>query len=151
VTVSLQPADRTGDDAYYLHFERRIAVITAILGATVAFGGLIFSPPFALSFLAGALVSHWNFAWMKAGLDQLVATLQGGDSMAAKRSQRRVIFKYLLRYALMGIFLYVIFRFRFFDVKAAACGLFLPIAALFTEAAIQLFNTLLEDRKHGTR
>lgn len=149
--MSPQVPARTGEDGYYADFEKRIAVITTLLGTAVFLASSVFiSAAFAVSFLAGALVSHWNFAWMKQGVDLLVTTLHGGDNSAARRSQQRVIFKYLLRYALIGIFLYVIFRFRFFDVRAAACGLFLPIAAVFAEAAIQLLNTLVRDRKHGT-
>ena len=84
-------------------------------------------------------------------MDRLLAGLPTGEAVISKRSQRVVIFKYLLRYALIGCFLYVIFRFRFFDVKAAVLGLFLSLAAVLVESALQLIRTLAEDWKHGAR
>ena len=150
----MKPAenDPIACDGYYAAFEQRVLLITLLLGTLILlFGFLFLSSTFALSFLAGALISYWNFVWMKQGMDRLLVDLPTGGALIAKRSQRAVIFKYLLRYALIGCFLYAIFRFRFFDLKAAVLGLFLSLAAILVESGLQLIKTLAEDWKHGTR
>jgi hypothetical protein len=150
--MSPNRTEHAAQDGYYAEFERRVAITSGVLGAGILLLSLLFvSKNFALSFLVAALVSHWNFSWMKQGLDCLLAALWGGNARTVRRAQWGVLIKYLLRCALIGGFLYVIFRFRFFDTRAVAVGLFLSIAAILAEAAIQLFKILAEDRKHGTR
>lgn len=61
-------------------------------------------------------------------------------------SSRGVIFKYFLRYALIGGTLYAIFRFRFFDAKGAILGLLLFVAAVLFECIYLVIKTLLEER-----
>jgi ATP synthase I chain len=63
-------------------------------------------------------------------------------------STRSVIFKYFLRYALIGTTLYAIVRFRFFDAKGAIFGLLLFVAAVLFECIHLVIKTLLEER-HG--
>jgi hypothetical protein len=63
-------------------------------------------------------------------------------------STRSVIFKYFLRYALIGTTLYAIVRFQFFDAKGAIFGLLLFVAAVLFECIRLVIKTLLEER-HG--
>jgi ATP synthase I chain len=143
------------NDPYYLNVERRLTAIslysgTGILILCLAFG----SVRFAGSFLVGATLSFYNFKWMKQGIDRVLLNFQPQVEQMAQRSyfkrdNRRVIFKYFLRYALIGVVLYAIVRFRFLDVKAAFLGLFLFVIAVIYECIYQVVNSLFEDWKGG--
>jgi hypothetical protein len=71
-------------------------------------------------------------------------------SSAGRASLRNVIFKYFLRYALIGVTLYAIVRFRFFDAKGVILGLLLFVAAVFCECIYLVIKTLLEERDGRT-
>ncbi len=90
---------------------------------------------------------------MKQGVNRLVAevSLANGPAAVGKKSQVRVLLKYVLRYALIGTFLYAIVRFHFLDISGGMLGLFLPVAAVFSEAVVEVFKVLIEDKKRGTR
>ncbi len=60
-------------------------------------------------------------------------------------SGRAVIFKYFLRYALIGGTLYAIFRFQFFEARGAILGLLLFVAAVLFECLHLVIKTLLEE------
>jgi hypothetical protein len=143
------------NDPYYMNFEKRLTAIslysgTGILILSLAFGSL----RFACGFLVGATLSFYNFNWMKQGIDRVLLNFQPQVEQFAqgsyfKRDNRRVIFKYFLRYALIGAALYAIVRFQFLDVKAAFLGLFLFVIAVIYECFYQVVKTLFEDWKGG--
>jgi ATP synthase I chain len=143
------------NDPYYMNVEKRLAAVSLYLGIGILVLSLVFgSLNFACSFLVGATLSFYNFTWMKQGINRLVLnfqrqaeqSIQGGHF---KWGHRQVIFKYFLRYALIGGTLYAIVRFRFLDVKAAFLGLFLFVIAVIYECFYQVVKTLLEDWKSG--
>jgi hypothetical protein len=64
---------------------------------------------------------------------------------ARRRASRKVIFKYFLRYALIGGILYAIVRFRFFDAAGVILGLLLYVAAVLFECIYLVIRTLFEE------
>ncbi len=134
------------NDPYYATVESRLTRIGIVLGAlTLAVGGLFASWRFVVSFLLGAVISYFNFCWMKQGVDRLIGSFGSEVSPAPRRSVRSVIFKYFLRYALIGGTLYAIFRFQFFDARGAILGLLLLVAAILFECLHLVIKTLLEE------
>ena len=139
------------EDTYYKNVEHRLTRISLGIAAAAIMLSVIFvSASFAFSFSLGAVLSYYNFVWMKQGVDRLLEKFQSTPQVAVSspRSwprERRVILKYFLRYALIGTSLYAIFRLRFLDVKAAILGLFLFVAAVLAECVIQVVKTLIED------
>ena len=134
------------NDPYYATVENRLTRIGIVLGAlTLAVGGLFASWRFVVSFLLGAVISYFNFCWMKQGVDRLIGSFGSEVSPAPRRSGRGVIFKYFLRYALIGGTLYAIFRFQFFDARGAILGLLLLVAAILFECLHLVIKTLLEE------
>jgi len=91
------------------------------------------------------VISYLNFCWMKQGVDRLIGSFGSGVSPARRPSGKRVIFKYFLRYALIGGTLYAIFRFQFFEVRGAILGLLLFVAAVLFECLHLVIKTLLEE------
>ena len=143
------------DDPYYLDIERRLSKLGLGLGGLVLVLLVCFASLKAISgFIAGSVLSYYNFVWMKQGVDRLLAGFQPGSDESSRKgysqkAERWVIFKYFARFALIGASLYAIFRFRFFNLKAFILGLLLFVMAVLVECLYQVFKTLAEDRDRG--
>ena len=134
------------NDPYYAAVEIRLTRIGVVLGALTLVVGILFvSGKFVVSFLVGAVISYLNFCWMKQGVDRLIGTFGAAVNPAPRPSGKSVIFKYFLRYALIGGTLYAIFRFQFFEVRGAIMGLLLFVAAVLLECLHLVIKTLLEE------
>ena len=134
------------NDPYYATVEKRLTRIGIVLaGLTLVVGALFVSWKFVVSFLVGAVISYLNFCWMKQGVDRLIGSFGSEVSPSPRRSGKSVIFKYLLRYALIGGTLYAIFRFQFFEARGAILGLLLFVAAVLFECLHLVIKTLLEE------
>ena len=134
------------NDPYYATVETRLTRIGAVLGGlTLVVGALFVSWKFVVSFLVGAVISYLNFCWMKQGVDRLIASFGSEAGSARQPSGKGVIFKYFLRYALIGGTLYAIFRFQFFEARGAILGLLLFVAAVLFECLHLVIKTLLEE------
>jgi hypothetical protein len=81
---------------------------------------------------------------------ELAATQSEPSGSPSRPSSSNVIFKYFLRYALIGTTLYVIVRFRFLDTKGVILGLLLFVAAVLFECLYLVIKTLLEERDGRT-
>ena len=134
------------NDPYYATVENRLTRIGMVLGgSTLVVGALFVSWKFVVSFLVGAVISYLNFCWMKQGVDRLIGSFANEVSLSPRPSGERVIFKYFLRYALIGGTLYAIFRFQFFEARGAILGLLLFVAAVLFECLHLVTKTLLEE------
>jgi ATP synthase I subunit len=134
------------NDPYYTTVENRLTRIGLVLaGLTLVVGALFVSRKFVVSFLVGAVISYLNFCWMKQGVDRLIGSFASEVTPAPRPSGKRVIFKYFLRYALIGGTLYAIFRFQFFEARGAIIGLLLFVAAVLFECLHLVIKTLLEE------
>lgn len=146
--TKLPEAKQLLDDPYYLGIENRLTTISLYLGVGVTSLSLVLGElTFAGSFLIGAILSFFNFSWMKQGIDRLLNSET--QEKLDRPSNWQILFKYFLRYVLIGGTLYAIFRFRFFDMTAAILGLLLFVAAILYECIYQVIKGLFEDRKRG--
>jgi len=134
------------NDPYYEAVEIRLTRIGLLVGGLTLVVGILFvSGKFVVSFLVGAVISYLNFCWMKQGVDRLIGTFGAAANPAPRPSGKSVIFKYFLRYALIGGTLYAIFRFQFFEVRGAIMGLLRFVAAVLLECLHLVIKTLLEE------
>lgn len=134
------------NDPYYATVENRLTRNGMVLGGlTLVVGALFVSWKFVASFLVGAVISYLNFCWMKQGVDRLIGSFANEAGPSPRPSGKRVIFKYFLRYALIGGTLYAIFRFQFFEARGAILGLLLFVAAVLFECLHLVIKTLLEE------
>jgi ATP synthase I subunit len=128
-------AERFYDGAY-----RRIAVFTAVLAvaamlALARLSGWRFAGGFAL----GALVAAINFVWLK----QAVSAMADRITQTGQRaSSSGVVVRFLLRYLLIGLGAYVIFKSSVVSVYGLLAGLFVPVAAMVCEAGYELYVAL---------
>ena len=121
-------------------------------------------------FAAGAVLSALNFRWMKTGVQALADAASLSDashtaepaglpetaassaeesldqttSVAASRRprSRSVGGRFVLRYALIGVVGYAIFRSSLVSLGAFFLGLFLFIAAILAEVAYEIYRAL---------
>ncbi|GEM_PF-289686 len=135
--------------------------------------------PGALGFTMGAAISAVNFLWLKQAVDTLAAKASAEDAEAppagtdlqaenrggaevadmqgfrpvgagrARRAGRRVIWRFLGRYALIAAAAYATFRYTAWSVRALLAGLFLFVAAILAEICVEIAIGLKQDR-HGT-
>lgn len=131
--------------------ERRLWKISLGLGFPVCLAALILGGlDSGLGFLAGAVLSWINFRWLKQGIDHLLDGARSAQ-LAPKRAMRAAIFKYFLRYGLIGLLLYVTFRFDILEVFGLFSGLLLVVAAVLVECVLQVIRGWTEAPCHGTR
>ncbi len=126
--------------------EQRIAKgiwILGIVGIGVfcLWGGL----SWGAGFTVGAALSALNFHWMREAVGTLadLASSQAVQAAAGEPPRQpktaRVVARFVLRFALIGIAAYVIFKSSFISLGAFFAGLFLFLAAILAEVAYQVF------------
>jgi len=110
--------------APYLQSEKRIALLTLILGALAAIPVAWFDgPAWGAGIFVGSTLAWFNFHWLRQGLDALTtaATVQ-----ANRRNPRVPIvtyFKALFRYGLIALAVYVIFKYLNVPILSMILGL----------------------------
>ena len=122
--------------------ERRLdrsSIILAIAGVSAAF--LLYSSKAAMSAAAGALLSYINFHWLKQAIDFLVSN--------PNRPGRFVLARFVGRYALIGLVLYVTIRSSLLDLRFVFAGLLVYVAAILIECASEVVRELLKDSRNG--
>ena len=90
----------------------------------------------AVTFFSGALVMLLNFIWLK----ELITLLTGRAGKSKKEQAPKTLFKFLLRYILLGIFLYVIITVREVEEFALLLGLSVLVAGVFAVSIRMMFN-----------
>ena len=93
----------------------------------------------ALGFAAGCIIAYLNFYWLKRVVGALAdAVTRTGD----KQSGRGVFLRFLLRYLLMALGAYVIFRVSPASLYGLLAGLFLPVGGIICEAGYEVYAAL---------
>lgn len=92
-----------------------------------------------LSFLLGGGISMVSFYWLQRTLAALV------DAVAVrgeKRSSAGVVLRFLLRYLLIAVAAYAIFKGSAMSMVGLCAGLSLPVGAVLIEATYAIFGAL---------
>ncbi len=131
--------------------DRRLWKISVGLGIPACLAALILGGlDSGLGFLTGAVLSWINFRWLKQGVDHLLEITRATQP-PPRRTARTAIFKYVLRYALIGLSLYATFRVDLLEVFGFFSGLVLVVGAVLVECVLQVIKGWNEDPCHGTR
>jgi hypothetical protein len=104
----------------------------------------LFRWPVAAGFVVGAVISYVNQRWLERAISAL------GDRITNEQSTERgglIVFRALLRYVLIAAAAYVIFNVSLAGLYGFLGGVFLPMAAVACEVAVELVKAL----RHGTR
>jgi hypothetical protein len=131
-----------GSERFFAGAYGRMARLMAILTVlTTPVLTIELGKRFAFGFLVGAAVAALNFYWMKSAVSSLgdVVTQTGQTSTAG------IVAKSLLRYALLAVIVYGIFRGSGQVVYGFFAGLFVPVAAMVCEAAYEAWAAMRHD------
>ena len=119
-----------------LSFER---IIPRVLRNMLVVGVLLIAPVFwfygragSIGFALGAAVSYANFHSLKRGVEGLA------DRIVNRESREKggwIILRFLVRYGLVGVAAYAIFKSSPLAFRGFLWGLCVPVAALMAEAA----------------
>ena len=135
-----QPTIPPQAESFYSGAYARIVRFMLALGivATIAvlarFGMIV-----AAGFVVGCAIALVNFYWLKrvvsALADRATAT---GD----RQSSKGVVLRFLLRYFLIALGGYAIFKISRDSLYGLLAGLFLPVGAILMEAVYELYAAL---------
>jgi hypothetical protein len=136
--IDIQPNPQA--ENFYAGAVRRIVRILLILV-------LIVTPPVGFfygiaaggGFFLGALISWFNFKSLARSVESLA------DRIVEAHSRERgsaVVLRFLLRYVLVGIVAYAIFRGSLQAFRGFLFGLCLPVGAMLIEAAFEAYAAL---------
>ncbi|HEY1525457.1 MAG TPA: ATP synthase subunit I [Candidatus Angelobacter sp.] len=93
----------------------------------------------ALSFVLGGGISLVNFYWLKRTLAALVEAVA---VRGRKRSSAGIVLRFVLRYVLIAVAAYAIFRSSAMSMYGLCAGLSLPVGAVLIEAAYAIYGVL---------
>jgi hypothetical protein len=99
----------------------------------------------ALGFAVGAAISFFNFYWLKRAVGALsdrVAISEQGTSSGSRQSGSRVVGGFFLRYVLIAVGAYVIFKSSAMSGYGLFIGLFVPVVAILVEAVYETYGAL---------
>ena len=93
----------------------------------------------ALSFVIGGGISLINFYWLKRTLAALVEAVAVAGR---KRSSAGIILRFVLRYVLIAVAAYAIFKSSEMSMVGLCAGLSLPVGTVLIEAAYAIYGVL---------
>jgi hypothetical protein len=131
-------------DDWFEGVDRRLDRYSLVL-TIAAVGALFFlhSAKVAASFLAGAALSYINFHWLKQAVDFAVTHVSQSAPV------KRVIARWVGRYALIAVVLYVTIRSSVLDVVFVFAGLLVYVAAILIECVSEVGRVLIKDSRNG--
>ncbi len=131
------PAASSDAEQFYSGAVRRIPRILAVLAvALIAPVWLAFGFATALGFAAGAGASWLNFHSLARGVEGLADRIVNAQS---RERGSMVVARFLLRYLLVAVVAYAIFKGSYYAFRGFLAGLCLPVAAMLSEAAYEAY------------
>ena len=108
-----------------------VLALVFTLAVLIRFGGRI-----AAGFACGCTAAYLNFHWLKRVVNALAERIvQSGK----RESARGLVFRFLLRYLLMGLTAYAILSVSPASLYGLLAGLSLPVAAIACETAYEVY------------
>ena len=136
--VEIPPNPRA--DPFYAGALRRVLKTLVVLGAVIPFPiWWIYGLATAAGFFLGATLSWLNFRWLMHGVEGLIDRLIDAHSRERGAS---VVLRFALRYVLVAIVAYAIFKSSFEAFRGFLFGLGVPVAAILSEAAYEAYVAL---------
>lgn len=131
------PAGAAASEAFYSGAYERIGWFMLLLAfVTIPVLWLRYGWGFGGAFAAGCAIGGINFYWLKRTVSALADRATQSGEM---QTSRGVVLRFLLRYVLIALSVYVIFHSSAFSVSGLLAGLFLPAGAIACEAAYEAY------------
>jgi hypothetical protein len=135
------PAELSPEDRRLEAFNER--ALPRMFRTMIVVSVLLLAPAFwkykvagAIGFAAGAAVSCINFRALQRSVEGLAERIVNRQS---REKGGRIVLRFLLRYALVGLAAYAIFRGSALAFRGFLWGLCLPVAAMMIEAAVEAY------------
>jgi hypothetical protein len=136
-----EPEAQTAADIFYSKAIDRIRQSIIVLGGIVfPLIWIRYSFLSAGGFLLGVVISYVNFHWLTRAVNALADRI-AADSKS-NESGSGIIFRFLVRYLLIGLAAYVTFVSRPQAFRGLLIGLCLPVAGMMIEAAVETYVAL---------
>jgi len=135
-----QPTIPPQAESFYSDAYARIIRFMLALGIVVTIAVLMrFGLAVAAGFVVGCAIALMNFHWLKRVVGALAdrATATG-----ERQSSKGVVLRFLLRYFLIALSAYAIFKISRGSLYGLLAGLFLPVGAILMEAVYELYAAL---------
>ena len=137
MTNPLTPDEGAQSDLFYARAIPRMLRIMLVLGVLLLGPVLWFYGwAGAIGVAAGSAVSYINFRTLIRGVEAL------GDRIVNRQSKERgwaIVLRFLVRYGLVGIVAYAIFKSSALAFRGFLWGLCLPVAAMMAEAGVEAY------------
>lgn len=126
-------------DAFYSGALTRITRFMPVIGGIGAVAlGIRFGWVFGLGVLVGGVIACLNFYWLK----RVVSALADLSEYDRRGAGRAAVLRFLLRYGVILIAAYAIFKISERALYGMFAGLFLPVGAILCEAAFEVYVAL---------
>jgi hypothetical protein len=134
------PAGSEGSERFYSGAYSRIVRFMLIAGAAAAVLVLVrWGATVAVGFVLGCGIGFLNFYWLKRVVSALADKV---TSSGTPQSSTGVVLRFLLRYFLIALGAYAIFKISVDSLYGLLAGLFLPVAGIFCEAAYEAWGAV---------
>jgi hypothetical protein len=131
------------DTSTYKLTEKRIALLTLVIGALGAIAGAwLSSVRMGAGILVGAAAAWVSFRWLESALDSLTNVLTTQAGAAAASVPKGAIAKIAGRYLLMGGIVYVTFSFFRIPVVSMLLGLCALGAATIVASLYEILHSV---------
>ena len=141
IDASANPAQsQSADEQFFAAaYQRLVRILLALLPCLVILFWIFFNHKFAIGFLAGGAIAILNFLSLKklviAFADRVIAS--GGE-----RRSSGLVLRFLLRYGLVGVAGYAIFKSSAMSAYGLLAGLAIPAVGIMIEAGYELYGSL---------
>lgn len=112
----------------------RVMLVVSVLLLAPAFW--LYGWAGVIGFAAGAVVSYVNFRELTRSVEGLAERIVNQQS---REKGRKVVLRFLMRYALVAVVAYAIFKGSALGFRGFLWGLCLPVAALMIEAGVEAY------------
>jgi ATP synthase I chain len=132
-------ATESAEEFYSRIFRQLMAIMVALALALTPAVWTTFHRRMGLSFAAGSLIAILNFYWLALTIRAagVKAEVSGGRS-----GRSGVMLRFMLRYFLIALAAYVIFRSSADSLYGLFAGLSLPVGAILIETVHEIYRAL---------
>jgi len=135
-----QPTIPPQAESFYSDAYARIIRFMLALGIVVTIAVLMrFGLAVAAGFVVGCAIALMNFHWLKRVVGALA---ERATATGERQSSKGVVLRFLLRYFLIALSAYAIFKISRGSLYGLLAGLFLPVGAILMEAIYELYAAL---------
>lgn len=132
--VTLVPGERT---------VRRIVYLTPLFGiAVAATAAFLRRWDWAEGLLVGAALGWLNFRWLKKGLEAFTRAAANASAEKKSSGSAATYLAAMFRYALIGLAVYVSFKYLHVPLLSLACGLCALAVAIITASVWEIVQSV---------